>query len=72
MSYFQAVRLYSAAEMCVLIALMVVWLGHLGEEAEAVLGWTHGIGWIVLCLLVAWGAAGGSSPGRCSLPRSLR
>jgi uncharacterized membrane protein len=55
MSYFQAVRLYSAAEMCVLTALLVVWLGHLSEEAEAVLGWTHGIGWILLCLLVAWG-----------------
>jgi uncharacterized membrane protein len=57
MSYFQAVRLYSAAEMCVLIALIVVWLGHFGEGAEAVLGWTHGIGWIVLCLLVAWGCS---------------
>ena len=26
-----------------------------GEDAELILGWTHGIGWIVLCLLVAYG-----------------
>jgi hypothetical protein len=56
-TYFQAVRIYSAAEMCVLTALITVWLGGLGEEAEAVLGWTHGFGWILLCLLVARGCA---------------
>lgn len=55
MSYFQAVRLYSLAEVCVFTALLVVAIGGLDESAERVLGWTHGVGWIVLCLLVAYG-----------------
>ena len=55
MSYFQAVRLYSLAELCVLSALIVVWIGDLGDQAQQVLGWTHGVGWILLCLLVAYG-----------------
>jgi uncharacterized membrane protein len=56
-SYFQAVRLYSAFECALFSALLVVWLGHVDEGAEAVLGWAHGIGWIVLCVLVAIGAS---------------
>ena len=55
MSYFQAVRLYSLAEVCVFTALLVVAIGGLDESAERVLGWTHGVGWILLCLLVAYG-----------------
>jgi hypothetical protein len=55
MSYFTAVRLYSLAEVCVFAALLTVAIGGLGEDAELILGWTHGIGWIVLCLLVAYG-----------------
>ena len=55
MSYFQAVRIYSLAEVCVFAALLVVAIGELDETAEAILGWTHGIGWILLCLLVAYG-----------------
>ena len=55
MSYFTAVRLYSLAEVCVFAALLVVAIGGVGEDAELILGWTHGIGWIVLCLLVAYG-----------------
>ena len=54
-SYFQAVRIYSALEMCILIALITVWIGGFGEGAEAALGWIHGVGWIVLCLAVAAG-----------------
>jgi hypothetical protein len=61
-SYFQAVRLYSAVEMCILTALIVVAVGGLGESAEAVLGWTHGFGWILLCLLVANGCRRGIFP----------
>ncbi|MGH2762290.1 MAG: hypothetical protein ACRDL0_18570 [Thermoleophilaceae bacterium] len=56
MSYFQAVRLYSLAEVCVFAALLTVAIGGYDETAEQVLGWTHGIGWILLCLLVAYGA----------------
>lgn len=55
MSYFQAVRLYSLAEVCVFTALLVVAIGNLSESAEQALGWTHGVGWILLCLLVAYG-----------------
>ena len=55
MSYFQAVRLYSLAEVCVFAALLTVAIGGLDEHAELVLGWTHGVGWIALCLLVAYG-----------------
>lgn len=62
MSYFQAVRIYSAAEMCVLTTLIVVWVGDLGDTAQLVLGWTHGFGWILLCLLVARGCARGIFP----------
>ena len=54
MSYFQAVRIYSFAEACILSALIVAWIGG-QEDAELVLGWTHGIGWILLCLAVAEG-----------------
>lgn len=62
MSYFQAVRLYSALEVAVFTTLLVVWIGGLGEGAEMVLGWTHGIGWIVLCVLVYIGCARGDFP----------
>jgi hypothetical protein len=61
-SYFQAVRLYSIAEVCVFAALLVVAIGQLGESAETALGWTHGIGWIILCLLVAHGCRRGTFP----------
>lgn len=57
MSYFQAVRLYSLAEVCVFAALLIVAIGDLNEDLELILGWTHGIGWIILCLLVAYGCA---------------
>jgi hypothetical protein len=54
-SYFQAVRLYSLVEVCIFTSLVVVAVGGLGDSAERALGWTHGVGWIVLCLLVAQG-----------------
>jgi hypothetical protein len=54
-SYFQAVRLYSLFEVCIFSALVVVAVGGFGDRAEQVLGWTHGFGWIFLCLLVAHG-----------------
>jgi hypothetical protein len=52
MTYFTAVRLYSAAELVVFSALLVVWIGGLDEDVKTVLGWVHGFGWIALCLLV--------------------
>jgi hypothetical protein len=54
-SYFQAVRLYSLAEVCIFVALLTTAIGGLDEDLERVLGWTHGIGWILLCLAVANG-----------------
>ena len=55
MSYFQAVRIYSALEVCVFAALLVFAIGGLDEGTETVLGWTHGVGWILLCVAVAVG-----------------
>ncbi|MEA2458014.1 MAG: hypothetical protein QOC95_986 [Thermoleophilaceae bacterium] len=56
MTYFKAVRIYSALEATLFGALLVVWIGHLDDGAKAVLGLTHGIGWIILCVLVYVGA----------------
>jgi hypothetical protein len=55
LTYFQAVRLYSLAELCIFTALVVVAIGGFSERAELVLGWTHGVGWILLCVAVAVG-----------------
>ena len=38
--------------MALFASLLVVWLGHIDEQAEFVLGLSHGIGWIVLCIAV--------------------
>ena len=57
MSYFQAVRIYSALEVCVFTALLVFAIGGFDEHVETILGWTHGIGWILLCVAVAVGCA---------------
>jgi hypothetical protein len=54
-TYFEAVRLYSFAEVCVFAALLTTAIGGFNEDLELVLGWTHGIGWILLCLAVAYG-----------------
>ena len=56
MSYFQAVRIYSLVEVCIFTGLIVTAVGGFSEHAELILGWTHGFGWILLCLLVARGA----------------
>ena len=52
MDLFRAVRLLSGLESALFTALLVVWLGGLNERAEFVLGLSHGIGVIVLCLLI--------------------
>src|SRR4051812_8295196 len=62
MSYFQAVRLYSLVEVCIFTGLIVTAVGGFSEQAETVLGGTHGFGWIFLCLLVARGGAKGVFP----------
>lgn len=55
MTYFAAVRLFSLFELCLFSALLVVVFAGLGDGAESVLGWSHGVGWILLCVAVAVG-----------------
>ena len=55
MSYFSAVRLFSLFELCLFTALLVVAIGGLGKGASSALGWSHGVGWILLCIAVAVG-----------------
>ena len=55
MDYFTAVRLFSAFELCLFSALLAVAIGGWSEDAEMVLGWSHGVGWILLCVAVAVG-----------------
>ena len=57
MSYFTAVRLYSLFELGLFSGLLVVAIGGVSEGAELVLGWSHGIGWILLCIAVAFGCS---------------
>lgn len=54
MSYFTALRIYSLIEACIFTALVVAAIAGAGGT-ERVLGWTHGFGWILLCLAVAYG-----------------
>ncbi len=55
MSYFSSVRLFSLFELALFASLLVVAIGGLSEDAELVLGWSHGVGWILLCVAVAAG-----------------
>ena len=55
MPYFSAVRLFSLFELALFTSLLVVAIGGLSEDAELVLGWSHGVGWILLCVAVAIG-----------------
>jgi hypothetical protein len=55
MSYFAAIRAFSLFELGLFAALLVTAIGGLSEDAELVLGWSHGFGWILLCVLVAIG-----------------
>ena len=61
MSYFTAVRIYSLIEFCILSALVVAAIAGAGD-AELILGWTHGFGWIGLCVAVAVGCRRGLFP----------
>ncbi len=54
MTYFEFVRRYSQFELCLFAGLVVSALAG-WEGAKLVLGWSHGVGWILLCLLVGIG-----------------
>ncbi len=55
MSTFQAVRVFSHVELGVFVTLMIFAFGNLDEGVTTALGWTHGIGWLLLCLAVYLG-----------------
>lgn len=55
MSYFTAVRLFSLFELGLFTTLMIFAIGGWSEDAGLVLGWSHGVGWILLCVAVAVG-----------------
>jgi hypothetical protein len=57
MTYFTAIRLYSAFELCLFTGLVITAVFGLSEDAELVLGWSHGVGWILLCIAVAAGCS---------------
>jgi hypothetical protein len=59
-TYFTVVRVYSLLELCIFAALVTVAIGGWSESAELVLGWTHGVGWLLLCALVGVGSARGT------------
>ena len=52
MKLFRAVRIFSALELALFSALLVVWLGGMDETAQFVLGLSHGIGVIALCIAI--------------------
>ncbi len=55
MGYFTAVRLFSLFELCLFSGLVAFAIGGWSEHAELVLGWSHGVGWMLLCVAVAVG-----------------
>lgn len=59
MTYFTAVRIYSIFELCLFAALVAFAIGGWSETAATVLGWSHGVGWLILCALVFYGATRG-------------
>lgn len=59
MTYFGAVRVFSIFELSLFAALVTFAIGGWSEQAETVLGWSHGVGWLLLCALVGIGAARG-------------
>jgi hypothetical protein len=58
-TYFTAVRIYSIFELCLFAALVTFAIGGWSEHMELILGWSHGVGWLLLCALVGYGAVRG-------------
>ena len=52
---YQAVKVASWVELALFVGLLVVWLAPGLEHETFVLGLSHGIGYILLCLLI-WAA----------------
>jgi hypothetical protein len=48
---FTRLKYLSFAHSAIYLALLTVWLSGGPENVKALLGWCHGIGWIVMSLL---------------------
>jgi hypothetical protein len=48
---FTRLKYLSFTHSAIYLSLLAVWIGHGPEELKMVLGWCHGIGWIVMSLL---------------------
>jgi hypothetical protein len=48
---FTRLKYLSFAHSAIYLSLLAVWLGGGPEGLKTVLGWAHGIGWIVMSLL---------------------
>ena len=48
---FTRLKYLSFAHSAIYLSLLIVWLTAASEELKTVLGWAHGIGWIVMSLL---------------------
>ena len=48
---FTRLKYLSFLHSAIYLALLVTWLSEGPDELRTVLGWTHGIGWIVMSLL---------------------
>lgn len=62
MTLFRSVRVFSALELILFAALLVVWIGGLDDHAKFLLGLGHGIGVIALCILIYAGCLRGVFP----------
>lgn len=54
MGYFAWVRAYSLFELALFTGLVIAAIAG-DHSAAQILGWTHGVGWILLCIAVAVG-----------------
>jgi hypothetical protein len=48
---FTRLKYLSFAHSAIYLSLLTLWLSDGSEQARMVLGWAHGIGWIVMSLL---------------------
>lgn len=55
MDYFTVVRIFSLFELLLFSALVAFAVGGWDEDVTMVLGWSHGVGWILLCIAIAVG-----------------
>ena len=51
---FTRLKYLSFTHSAIYLALLVTWLSDGPDELRTVLGWAHGIGWIVMSLLCIW------------------